>query len=248
SARASFAQGFRAPSLKELSLFFVDVNHNIKGNNDLKAERSNNFLFSLTYLKEYKKIYWKADASLFYNKITDMISLAVNDLASQLYTYVNIDQYETHGLNMNTDVQYRNIRVNAGYGLTGRYNQLSKTTPTEDFLYSNEYKGNITYSFPKAKTDISLFYKYTGEVPSYIENNGAVYQGFTQAYQMLDASVTKQFLKNRFALTVGAKNLTDIKTINFSGTASAHTAGSGSALMAMGRYYFTSIRINIAKN
>ena len=248
SARASYAQGFRAPSLKELSLFFVDVNHNIKGNENLKAEHSNNFLFSLTYLKEYKKIYWKADASFFYNKITDMISLAVSDLVSQLYTYVNIDEYQTHGFNLSSDIQYKKIKVNAGYSLTGRYNQLSKTSATEDFLYASEYKGNLTYSFPKAKTDISVFYKYTGEVPSFIESNGAVLQGFTQAYQMLDASITKQLFNNKLGLTIGAKNLTDVKTINFSGAASAHSSGSGSALMAMGRYYFTSIRINIAKN
>lgn len=41
--RASYARGFRAPSIKELHFFFVDINHNIQGNPDLKAETSNNF-------------------------------------------------------------------------------------------------------------------------------------------------------------------------------------------------------------
>lgn len=248
SARASYAQGFRAPSLKELSLFFVDVNHNIKGNNNLKAEKSNNYLLSLTYVREFNKLNFKLDATGFYNTMSDMINLAIVDLTKQLYTYVNIDEYKTKGINLNTEIRYKNVRANAGYSYTGRFNQLSKTTSTDEFLYANEYKGNLTYSIKKIKTDVSVFYKYTGELPSFIESNGSVYQGFTQAYQMLDASITKQLFKNKLSIAIGAKNLTDVKTINFSGAASAHSAGSGSALMGMGRYYFTSIRINIAKN
>jgi outer membrane receptor for ferrienterochelin and colicins len=45
--RFSYARGFRAPSLKELYLFFIDSNHEIEGNPDLKAENSNSFNFSL---------------------------------------------------------------------------------------------------------------------------------------------------------------------------------------------------------
>lgn len=248
SLRASYAQGFRAPSLKELSLFFVDINHNIKGNSNLKAERSNNFLLSLTYLKEFRKVYWKIDGSLFYNNISDMISLAISDAATQLYTYVNIDEFKTQGINLNSDAQYKNVRVSLGYSLTGRYNQLSKTSNTADFLYANEYRGNITYTFAKLKTDVSVFYKYNGEVPTYLEDNGNIYQGFTQSYQMIDASISKRLFSNRLIIIAGAKNLADVKAINFSGAATAHSSGSGSTLMAMGRYYFTSIRINLAKN
>ena len=38
TARASWGHGFRAPSLKELYFYFVDINHNIQGNSNLKAE------------------------------------------------------------------------------------------------------------------------------------------------------------------------------------------------------------------
>ena len=41
--RASYARGFRAPSLKELYLQFYDSNHQIEGNEELVAERSHNF-------------------------------------------------------------------------------------------------------------------------------------------------------------------------------------------------------------
>ena len=45
SLRGSYARGFRAPTLKELYLYFVDVNHNVRGNEDLEAEDSHNRCF-----------------------------------------------------------------------------------------------------------------------------------------------------------------------------------------------------------
>lgn len=41
--RASYARGFRAPSIKELYYEFVDINHNIFGNEDLSAETSDSY-------------------------------------------------------------------------------------------------------------------------------------------------------------------------------------------------------------
>jgi outer membrane receptor for ferrienterochelin and colicins len=38
TVRYAYGRGFRAPSLKELYLYFVDYNHNIIGNSDLKSE------------------------------------------------------------------------------------------------------------------------------------------------------------------------------------------------------------------
>jgi outer membrane receptor for ferrienterochelin and colicins len=65
--RFSYARGFRAPSLKDLYFYFVDVNHNIKGNEELKAEYSHNF--SLNYNRAFtiKQIELKLENSYFYN-------------------------------------------------------------------------------------------------------------------------------------------------------------------------------------
>src|SRR5690606_19562465 len=47
--RASYAVGFRAPAIRELHFYFVDINHNIQGNKNLKAEKSNNITLALNY-------------------------------------------------------------------------------------------------------------------------------------------------------------------------------------------------------
>lgn len=243
-ARASYTQGFRSPSLKELSLFFVDVNHNIRGNSDLKAERSDNYLASLTYSKNYTKINYKVEGSVFYNHLRDMIDLAIADSTQQLYTYINHATFKTQGINLNAEFSYnRKIRIGGGYSYTGRYNGLKP-----DFLYASEFRMNGTYSFIGIKTDVSVFYKYTGSLPRYIEQNGTVIQSTTEDYQMLDASVTKSFKNNIVVLIAGVKNITNLTNINSASSGGAHSGGSASVPAAMGRYFFTSIRINIAKN
>lgn len=246
--RASYAQGFRAPSLKELSLFFVDVNHNIKGNTNLKAETSNNYNLSLNYKKQYTTWLVKSELSGFYNAINDLISLAIVDASTQTYSYVNIDTYRTFGLNFNNDIQYKSLKFTLGYGRIARYNQLSKREALNEYSYANEYRANVTYSIKRAKTDVNLFYKYNGQLPGYaLDANNQVYQTFVEAYSMMDASVTKSFYKNRVKLTIGVKNLLNVTNISFNTTSSAHSAGAGSMPMAMGRFMFTSLRINLEK-
>lgn len=98
SLRASYAHGFRAPSLKELDLYFVDVNHNVLGNPNLEAETSNNYLVSFSAANQVGAFNFSADVSLFYNDINNIISLALVEPVTQLYTYVNIDRYKTTGV------------------------------------------------------------------------------------------------------------------------------------------------------
>jgi len=53
--RLAYAYGFRSPALRELYFYFVDANHNIVGNPNLKAETSNSFNGSLNWAAIPKK-------------------------------------------------------------------------------------------------------------------------------------------------------------------------------------------------
>jgi len=75
SIRASYSRGFRAPSLKELYLFFVDVNHNVQGNPDLESENSHNVNFSFQYNRETDKSFVGTELSFFYNNINNIINI-----------------------------------------------------------------------------------------------------------------------------------------------------------------------------
>lgn len=246
--RASYARGFRAPALKELSLFFVDVNHNIQGNPNLRAETSDNLMANIQYQWQHSKLTFKTDAGLFYNTIRDMISLALIDAATQLYSYVNIDHYKTTGVTANADVWYQGVHAALGYSRTGRYNQLSAGSHLPEFTYSNEYRINVTQAFSKLKADIGLFYKYNGVTPGYMLNaQNEVQTTSTQAYGMMDITAGKYFWQQRLRFTAGIKNLLDVGSINYSSAGGAHSSSQGSMPIAMGRLFFTSIRFNLEK-
>jgi outer membrane receptor for ferrienterochelin and colicins len=227
----------------------VDVNHNIRGNEDLKAERSNNYSASLAWNQSYKQTTYKAEAMFFYNGVRDMISLALVNSGTQLYSYINVDKFKSFGVNLNGSVQFKGLSVSVGYSRIARFNQMSDTSDAPAFSYSNEFNFNPSYSFKKVGVEVSLFCKYTGKTPSYMIVNGEPVQTFTDAYTMMDGSITKSFRKNMFSITVGAKNLTNVKTINTTAmSGGAHSSGSNSLLIGMGRFYFVSFKINISKS
>lgn len=243
--RVSYARGFRAPSIKELNLFFVDVNHNIRPNNNLKAELSDNVNLSLTYFTTFKNdVSLKIEPALFYNDIRNMITLAVVDPTTQLYNYVNIGQYSNAGANLTTELKLKNIALMAGTSLMGVRNYLGGQYPT--YSTTQEYRANVSYTLPVYGTQLSVFYKYNGKVPGYsVDDNNKVTQTYIQAYAMADFSVSQSFLNKRITLVVGGRNLLNVGNINYNAPAGAHSGGSNSMAIGMGRTFFTNIRINL---
>lgn len=251
SLRASYAQGFRAPSLKELSMFFVDVNHNIKGNSELKAERSHNVQLELTYQPKLKDFAFALKPSLFFNHIGNMISLALLDPSAQLYSYINIDKFQSTGFNVNGNITHKYFDFNAGMTYTGRYNQLSESRDdVPHFNWAAEFSSSISVSIPKIKTSIAAFYKFNSALPGFaVDADDNVYQTWIQSYSMLDASVTVRIWKERFMVTAGAKNLLNVKSINYNSTnGGAHGGGGNSMSVGMGVTGFVALKINLSNN
>ncbi|RYY08954.1 MAG: TonB-dependent receptor, partial [Chitinophagaceae bacterium] len=73
--RLAYARGFRAPALRELYFDFHDANHDINGNENLKAEYSNSFNTSLNFEKTFNaNASFKSVVSGFYNDFNDQIT------------------------------------------------------------------------------------------------------------------------------------------------------------------------------
>jgi outer membrane receptor for ferrienterochelin and colicins len=244
--RASYARGFRAPSLKELYFYFVDINHNIVGSEDLKAESSHNFSLSATYTKVLSSAIYKIEPSAFYNDINNMITLALAEGTE--YSYVNIGDYKTHGVQLNNELAYNHLKFSIGIACTGRYNKESESNNVSTYNYSPELRSSFLYEFKKQQLTIALFYKYTGELPTYIANeDNSIRETITEDYHTADMTVTKSFWKKRISVGVGSKNIFDVKNISSVSSGSAHSSGSGSTPVAMGRTYFTKIDFNLSR-
>ena len=247
ATRFSYARGFRAPSLKELYFYFVDINHNVVGNENLKAEHSNNFNLSISNQTKLGKILWKTENSYFYNHIQNMISLAQN--SGTEYSYLNIDEYQTLGVQLQTEFAWEHLKIAVGGAYIGRYNELVKQSNTDKFTYSPEAKTNLFYEWKRPNITCGVFYKYTGELPMYVLNNsGEAYLSKIEDYHTADISLTKHFYKKRFNLTLGSKNIFNVVNISGVSTGGAHSSGGNTISVGTGRTYFIKLDINLTSN
>ncbi len=242
SLRASYAKGFRAPSLKELYLDFVDVNHNIKGNPNLKAEDSQNLNLALRYHKEKPSYDYGAELNLFYNEIHNSITLATLDQNAALYTYLNFNEMITQGYQLSFNNRlYPWLEIKAGVGQTGR-KQSTEQAPELDMVYSTDAMVTVNYLWQKADTRFGLYYKYTGDYPEvFADEQGNVSRIIMGDYHTMDLNVSRAFLQQRLQVQLGVKNLFNNTNITVSGDSSGgiHTGGGGgSSPVAWGRTFF----------
>lgn len=248
TSRASWGRGFRAPSLKELHFLFVDLNHNILGNQDLKAESSDNLMLQFNYRRGIKRGVYNFGLSGFYNSVNDQISLVLVDAGDQLYTYTNIGKFYSQGINFNSGFKYKTYRTDFGFSWIGRYNIESAVNPEVDkFSYSPEIMASFGYEVEEWQAVFNLFYKYTGNVLGYTAGEfGDITQYEVQDYSMMDVSAIKYFMNKRFSITLGAKNLFDVGNITSSQlVGGVHSGGGSNIPVAWGRTYFTKLVFNL---
>lgn len=244
--RASYARGFRAPGIKELYFEFVDINHNIVGNENLNAESSHNI--STAFLHQLKTKKWNLQTEVmgFYNTISNRISLAAID-ATQ-FSYVNIGAFQSTGTRISTQLQINQLRLNASGGWIGTASNVLSEDLRDDFLFYPEVQGSMMYSIQKSKTSFGLFYKYQGRLAQFrLDSEGNVTQGITDAFSTLDISISQKFWKDAFNITIGAKNIFDVTNVNSTGGGGggAHSGGSNSVSIGAGRSYFASLQYRI---
>ena len=246
-ARASYAQGFRAPSLKELYLEFVDANHNIFGNPDLLPERSHNVNIGFTWLPTMSKATRtiKVEPSFFFNDIRDNIILAQRQ--GTLFSYQNLSENRTFGAKLETSLGIHpdfSFRLGASYLGFLNQNYLPENGG-ERYLYTPEATFGFDYWRPSRRFNFNLTYKYTGKTPGYIMENGEAKQVFISDYNMLDISITQRFFKNSLAITLGGKNLFDVTNINSQLSSGGTHSGGGNLSISWGRTWFASLKYDL---
>lgn len=247
--RGSYARGFRAPSLKELYLFFYDSNHQIEGNENLEAERSHNLMFSANRKITAGRIITVLDLRSFYNLIENDISLVQVDPDNLLhYRNENTGKFESIGYEVSGSI-YRTsmLRFNAGYSHTGIRDELLDNT---NFIFYTTCNASTELNFLKNTAKLSVFYKYYGKYPGppVLMESGELERAFLDPFHNMDISISKKFLKNYIFISTGVKNLFDNKEIAGLGTGSSHGSSEGvSSLVGWGRTYFVNLKINIRK-
>lgn len=248
--RYSYGRGFRAPSLKELYLDFVDYNHNISGNTELKSEMSDNHNLSLKYKIKIKKsqlIF--IENSYFFNKIFNQIAIvAVNPVALE-YSYRNIDFFRSKGININMTTQNNRFIASIGASYTGINNNAFLLVNQNKFFYTPEFRGQLSYmkSFKKYdKTTFSVYYKNNGTMSGYaLDDTRNVISTKIQGFSLLDFTINQPLYHKKISLTVGVKNILNVTTVLSTGNITIHSGGSNSMPVSVGRSGFIQLNAKI---
>ena len=253
SLRASYVRGFRAPSLKELYLEFVDINHNILPSPDLKAESSHNVNISGNYKFDLDKNFFDIELNGFYNQIENSIQLTMVDPTQEtpVWGYVNVDGYRTNGgsfrvryrLHPRFELSLGESAINHYYYYTGENGKV------DDHALSYEFTANMKYNLFRSGFVFSAYYKYTGKYPQLADMGNDLHFAMIDAYNTMDITLNKTFLDNRLTIGTGVKNLFDVTSVlNGGGSAGVHSGGGdGSTSISWGRTYFISLAYNFAK-
>lgn len=252
--RLSYARGFRAPMLRELYFYYKDTNHDIAGNLDLKAEYSNSFHGSLAWaVNTSHDLRFNTILSGFFNDYINKIDLGLVAGTTNVNTYLNIAKNKTTGAEWNNTLYWKGLQASLGFAYIGQYNMYSEEESLGDtpkFVWTPELNSNISYLVPKINTNVSLFYKFTGEKSAYILTNGTA--GTTArlskvaAYHMADLTLNKTINKY-VSINAGVRNLLDVTRVRITGEeAGAHT-NDGNSPMGYGRSYFLGLTMNWAK-
>ena len=237
--RLSWSKGFRAPSIKEQYLFFVDASHNVRGNPNLKAENSDNYNFSLNIKFVKSKSVLEIEPALFYNHIINQISLAQADPVTNLFTYINLDEFTAKGGEMQLRYLINNIEFKTGGAYTGTTSTFNGNIKQPDYAWYFESTSSASYSIEKWETSFSLFYKYTGVKPIYVlEGDKNIVLQKNAAYSLMDATLSKTLLKKKLTISVGAKNLLNVQNVNAAVSGGVHSSGDGTMMIGTGRSGF----------
>ena len=242
--RFSYSKGFRAPNLKELYLDFVDINHNIVGNKLLSAEKSNNYSLNTSIENKIFGTKSNTNFSLFYNDISNKIDLTSSIDNAEQYSYFNVDKYITKGMSASTKISLNKIEMNFGISYTGRYNELYTSIDSPEFSYSLDYNLSSFISLG-SKMKVNIFYKNTGKMPVFVEENNNLIEVFTEQYSLFDISINRRLYNDIIILSIGAKNLFDVTSIRkYKADNSVHSS-SNNSLVGYGRTFFTSLKFNL---
>lgn len=247
--RFAYAYGFRSPALRELYFYFVDVNHNIVGNPNLKAEYSNNFSAALHISPALKNnVLYNATLTGFYNEFNNQIDFALANAATGQYTYLNINKAKTTGFNVENKFSWKQFDASVGASLIGYYRKQYDDKDyiridNKDFLWSPEFTATVSYNAAPLKTKFNVLYKYTGVKPQYVygknaSNQQVLYVAETAAFNWADFTAVTTI--NKFVTaTAGVKNIFDVTSVNNTATASGSIhSGAGPVMVGYGRSYF----------
>lgn len=250
--RTVVGSSFRTPDFEELYTLWDTGTHLIKGDENLKSEKSfsmNVFLKKNTQISNQLKL--KNKLKFMYLKVNDRIDLSLTSLTPLTFRYININTYKSLSASTENSFQFKDLNMNIGATLMASSSLLKNADGSiihenlDDYLYNFQLNSSLSYFIKPIKLQTALHYKFNGKQEEFIltedeQGNELLKRGQIDAYQWMDMSLKKSLFNNNTQLTLGARNLfniTNIKTTAVYG-ASHGSSEAGKIPVGYGRSYY----------
>lgn len=251
TTRFVFGSAPRNPNFTELYYSFVDVNHNVIGNESLKAENAISLNVNLKKFFDINEDYgYRFKISGQFLDIEDKITWVTisKPKKREVYSPINIDQFKSWSVALNNSFYHKNnLELSLGAVYLGVSENLKSKNRNDDYLYNLQLNSNLIYKLPQYGLVFSSYYKYTGSKYRFItDQNGKLVKGKQFPYHWLDVSVSKYLLNKKLQAVFGVRNLTNTTKIKSGITqASTHSDRENFSEFAYGRSYFAKLIYNI---
>ena len=248
-SRASFAKGFRAPSLKELYLDYPHGGFDVVGNPNLGPESSYTLNGSLAYtFRNEDKYLLKFEGKGYFNSIYDMIVFSKSPDSTpdrEIWTNVNRDHIESFGwiINANYDLgRLWSFNTSFTRGAISSIEYIEQGTGGK-YFYSNNFLASVVYRVPKVDFTTRVEYAYNGPEASRSVDEITLKESYIEAYHDINLTVTKSFWDRRFNLSAGVKNLLDNQDLEY-----VNGTETKDRLLSWGRSYFFKLNYQLTRN
>lgn len=208
--RASFAGGFRAPTLKEMYMNFNMANiFMIYGNPDLRPETSHNFTLSAEIMKSRCNF----TVTGHYNRVEDRIHTVWNEELKGMQ-YINTEEVKILAVDANFSVKYPcGLGAKISYAYTHEYlgENVVKTSDTRPHTAAMRLEyGKI---FKNYTFNLALSGRMMSEVNTHalVTGNGNTYEKVNYPAYTIWKLVAVQQIGKPFTLTLTVDNLFDYK-------------------------------------
>jgi outer membrane receptor for ferrienterochelin and colicins len=213
-ARASYGEGYRAPSFTELYLDFQNpgVGYEVIGNPDLRPERSQSVQASLAYA--FSSATWLS-LGAFDNRIRDLITTAARAQTGDKLTfaYVNAERARTRGFELAA-----HARADGGLEAGVAYTFLRARDLTQDRALADrpQHSGSVLAGYEHRGAGFATTATMTvvGKRPEYVEVGDADETHAAAGYRRLDLHARQRVGADVELLATG-RNLTDEHQASF---------------------------------
>ncbi|WP_372754316.1 TonB-dependent receptor domain-containing protein [Labilibaculum sp.] len=238
--RATYAKGFKAPTLKELYYHYQKGSTLYLGNTELDAQKSDYYSFSVEYIISKLTL----SLSAYQNSVEDMIAYETvetsaedeADGVSKTREHYNIEEAESRGIDFLV-----NYRIGAGFTLGGGYSYVDANNKTDDIRLEGVAQNyvNLRLLYDRSWKDYSLHVSLSGRI-----QDDKFYDGEPDAkgYHLWKLSTSHQFANvGAFQLeaSAGIDNLFDYVDDS--------AYGSNYGTLNPGRTFFIGCNIKFAK-